>query len=53
MPIADVVLYSYIARAGEGNIGPGANPVIRRWLGAIEPLPGFVPMMVNRVSLEA
>lgn len=51
--IADVALYSYIARAGEGNVDLTPYPAIRRWLNAVEGLPGFVPMPINRVGLEA
>ena len=41
--IADVALYSYIARAPEGNIELVAYPAVLAWLARIEALPGFVP----------
>jgi glutathione S-transferase len=40
--IADIALYSYVARAPEGNVGLDDYVHIRRWLTAIESLPGFV-----------
>ena len=40
--IADIALYSYVARAPEGNVALDAYANIRRWLGSIEALPGFV-----------
>jgi glutathione S-transferase len=42
--IADVACYPYVALAPEGEIdlAPFAN--VRRWLGRIEALPGYVPM---------
>lgn len=43
--IADVALYSYTAHAPEGHISLDAYPAIRAWLGRIEALPGFVPMV--------
>lgn len=51
--IADIALYSYIARAPEGNVDLTPYPAIRAWLAAIEALPGFIPMAVNRVGLSA
>lgn len=51
--IADVALYSYIARAPEGNVDlvPYAN--IAAWLKRIEDLPGFVPFAETPVGLAA
>ncbi len=51
--IADVALYSYIARAPEGNvdIAPYAN--VTAWLNRIESLPGFVPFVSTPVGLAA
>jgi glutathione S-transferase len=43
--IADVALYSYIARAPEGNVDLAAYSKVRDWLKRIEDLPGFVPFM--------
>lgn len=43
--IADVALYSYVARAPEGNVDLAAYGKVRDWLKRIEYLPGFVPFM--------
>ncbi|MBP3124460.1 glutathione S-transferase [Thalassospira sp. ER-Se-21-Dark] len=43
--IADVALYSYIARAPEGNVDLAAYGKVRDWLKRIEDLAGFVPFM--------
>lgn len=43
--IADVALYSYVARAPEGNVDLAAYGKVRDWLKRIEDLPGFVPFM--------
>jgi glutathione S-transferase len=51
--IADIALYSYIARAPDGNVDLAPYPAIRAWLAAIEDLPGFTPMAVNRVGLSS
>lgn len=40
--IADIALYSYVARAPEGNVALSDYVNIHRWLAAIESLPGFV-----------
>jgi glutathione S-transferase len=40
--IADVALYSYVVRAPEGDVALDDYLNIRRWLAAIEALPGFV-----------
>ena len=40
--VADVALYSYVARAPEGNVELTDYVNIQRWLGQIESLPGFV-----------
>lgn len=39
--IADVALYSYTARAPEGEIDLSPWPAIRAWLARVEALPGF------------
>ncbi len=41
--IADVALYSYIARAPEGDVDLAPYPQVRAWLARVEALPGFVP----------
>lgn len=43
--IADIACYSYIARAPEGDIALEPYPALRTWLGSIESLPRFVPMI--------
>lgn len=40
--IADIALYSYVARAPEGNVVLTDYAQIQRWLTAIEAIPGFV-----------
>jgi glutathione S-transferase len=49
--IADVALYSYVARAPEGNVDLAPYGNVRNWLGQIENLPGFVPFMRSPVGL--
>lgn len=51
--IADVALYSYIARAPEGNVDLSAYPNVKAWLGRIEALPGFVEFGATAVGLAA
>lgn len=51
--IADVALYSYIARAPEGNVDLGAYERVRAWLARVEALPGFVPFHRTPVGLAA
>lgn len=46
--LADVALYAYTARAPEGEVSLEPYPSIRAWLGRVEALPGFVPMLVSR-----
>ena len=41
--IADVALYSYIARAPEGEVDIKPYPHVLAWLKRVEALPGFVP----------
>jgi glutathione S-transferase len=50
--IADVALYSYIARAPEGNVDLAPFPAVRAWLSRVEALPGFRPMPRTRAGLE-
>lgn len=51
--IADVALYSYIARAPEGNISLEPYVQLRVWLKRVEALPGFVPFQQTPVGLSA
>lgn len=51
--IADVALYSYLARAPEGNVSLSDYPEVQRFLGRIEALPGFVPFVQTPVGLSA
>jgi len=41
--IADVALYSYSARAPEGDVDLSPYPQVLAWLKRVEALPGFVP----------
>ena len=51
--VADVAIYSYVARAPEGNVDLAPYPAVRDWLARIEALPGFVPFQRSHVGLEA
>lgn len=51
--IADVALYSYVARAPEGNVDLSAYPAVNDFLRRIEALPGFVPFARTPVGLAA
>lgn len=51
--IADVALYSYIARAPEGNVDLAGYANVRAWLERIEALPGFVEFGQTPVGLAA
>lgn len=51
--IADVALYSYTARAPEGNVDLSTYPNVRAWLDRIEQLPGFIPFVKTPVGLTA
>jgi len=51
--VADVALYSYVARAAEGNVDLAAYANVRAWLERIEALPGFVPFERTPVGLDA
>ncbi|WP_331376429.1 glutathione S-transferase family protein [Sinorhizobium chiapasense] len=51
--IADVALYSYVARAPEGDVDLQPYPGIRAWLARIEALPGFVDFQKTPVGLAA
>ena len=50
--VADVALYSYIARAPEGcvDLSPYAN--VNAWLARIEGLPGFVPFPQSKTGAD-
>ncbi|MBP8231017.1 MAG: glutathione S-transferase [Rhizorhabdus sp.] len=51
--IADVALYSYVARAPEGNVDLSAYPAVIDFLGRVEALPGFVPFARTPIGLAA
>jgi glutathione S-transferase len=51
--IADVAAYSYIAHAPEGHVSLEAYGNVRRWLAAVEALPGFVGMPETQVAAAA
>jgi glutathione S-transferase len=51
--LADIALYSYSARAPEGNVSLEPYPFVRAWLERVEALPGFVPMLRSPVGLAA
>lgn len=51
--IADVALYSYIARAPEGNVDLVSYANVAAWLQRVEDLPGFVPFVKTPVGLAA
>ncbi|WP_119301672.1 glutathione S-transferase family protein [Dongia deserti] len=51
--IADVALYSYIARAPEGNVDLSPYRNVQAWLRRIEALPGFVPFQKAQVRHAA
>jgi glutathione S-transferase len=46
--VADIALYAYVARAPEGGISLEKYPSLRAWLGRVEALPGFVPMLETK-----
>jgi glutathione S-transferase len=51
--IADVALYSYVARAPEGDVDIADYSNIRAWLSRVEALPGFVDFQKTPVGLAA
>ena len=51
--IADVALYSYTARAPEGNVDLSPYPAVRQWLARVEALPGFVAFGRTPAGLAA
>lgn len=42
--IADVALHTYTAHAPEGGVDLQPYPAVRRWIAAVESLPGYVGM---------
>ncbi|MBV1900098.1 MAG: glutathione S-transferase [Kordiimonadaceae bacterium] len=50
---ADVAIYSYTAHAPEGHVSLKNYANIRRWIAAIEDLPGFIGMPKTDVSAAA
>jgi glutathione S-transferase len=51
--IADVAIYSYVARAPEGNVDLSGYPAVNAFLRRIEELPGFVPFVRTPAGLAA
>ncbi|MTW12128.1 glutathione S-transferase [Pseudoduganella eburnea] len=51
--IADIALYSYIARAPEGNVDLAPYASITAWLARVEALPRFQPFIKSPVGLAA
>ncbi|KAA0123583.1 glutathione S-transferase [Methylobacterium sp. P1-11] len=51
--IADVAIYSYMARAPEGNVDLSGYPNVGAFLRRIEDLPGFVPFAKTPAGLTA
>ena len=51
LSIADVAVYTYIARAPEGGVSLEPYTNVRRLLATIESLPGFVPMQESKAGL--
>ncbi|MBP1860174.1 glutathione S-transferase family protein [Rhizobium herbae] len=49
--IADVALYSYIARAPEGNVDRSAYANVNAWLKRVETLPGFVAFQKTAIGI--
>jgi glutathione S-transferase len=51
--LADVALYSYVARAPEGNVDLKPYAKVNAWLRRVEALPGFVPLAQTPIGLSA
>lgn len=51
--IADVALYSYVARAPEGRVDLSAYGKVRAWLQRVEALPNFVPFRETPLTSAA
>jgi glutathione S-transferase len=51
--ITDIALYSYIARAPEGNVDLSGYAHVKAWLARVEALPRFQPFIKSPVGLAA
>lgn len=51
--LADIAVYSYVARAPEGNVDLSAYANVKAWLARVEQLPGFVEFARTPVGLAA
>ncbi|MBS7542501.1 glutathione S-transferase family protein [Ancylobacter oerskovii] len=51
--IADIAIYSYVARAPEGNVDLAGYPAVNAFLRRVEALPGFVSFVQTPVGLAA
>ncbi len=51
--IADVAIYSYVARAPEGNVDLAGYAAVNAFLRRVEALPGFVPFIRTPAGLAA
>ncbi|MEE7505631.1 glutathione S-transferase [Methylobacterium sp. C33D] len=51
--VADVAVYSYLARAPEGNVDLSGYPRVGAFLRRVEGLPGFVPFAETPAGLTA
>ncbi|PPJ48986.1 glutathione S-transferase [Rhizobium sp. KAs_5_22] len=51
--VADVAIYSYVARAPEGNVDLSDYPAVNAFLRRVEALPGFVPFDQTSIGLAA
>ncbi|QNB06250.1 glutathione S-transferase [Herbaspirillum frisingense] len=51
--VADVAVYSYLARAPEGNVDLSGYTAVTAFLARIEALPGFVPFIQTPAGLTA
>lgn len=51
--IADVAIYSYVARAPEGNVDLSEYPRVNSFLRRVESLPGFVAFVETAAGLSA